>query len=280
MKKAVSRPTGDETARPAEPSLAARVIVEGIESVTEVVHGALDAALDVTRHTAKAAAKTSRVDGRNARWAEHRAARRDELIDAAVSAIGTYGANVGMEQIAAVAKTSKPVIYRYFSDKTDLYRAVGQRVVGQVLVTLSEVLATDPPPRELLHAGVDAYLSLLEENPELYRFASQHPLRDNSDGTTTDFSALVAELLSQQLEKQLSDNGLDPALAHPWGDAIVGFIRSASLWWLDHRDAMTRRQLTDYLSALLWGGAAGVYRSAGKDVDATPAPGVFGTPAW
>jgi hypothetical protein len=38
---------------------------------------------------------------------------------------------------------------------------------------------------------------------------------------------------------------------------------------------MTRPQLSDYLAALLWGGGAGVYQSAGVEVDARPRPGVF-----
>ena len=38
---------------------------------------------------------------------------------------------------------------------------------------------------------------------------------------------------------------------------------------------MTRGELADYLVALLWGGAAGVYQSAGRKVDARPGPGVF-----
>jgi hypothetical protein len=38
---------------------------------------------------------------------------------------------------------------------------------------------------------------------------------------------------------------------------------------------MTRSQLTDYLVALLWGGAAGVYQSAGQKADARPDPSVF-----
>jgi AcrR family transcriptional regulator len=56
------------------------------------------------------------VDGRSSRWTAHRAARREELIDAAVIAIGRHGASVGMDQLAAIARTSKPVIYRYFLD--------------------------------------------------------------------------------------------------------------------------------------------------------------------
>ncbi|MCU1658226.1 MAG: putative Transcriptional regulator, TetR family, partial [Pseudonocardiales bacterium] len=132
--------------------------------------------------------------------------------------------------------------------------------------------------RELIHAGVDAYLQLLEDNPELYRFVAQHPLvaeqvPDGSPGVG--FSTAVADVLTGQLATHLREVGLDPAFAHPWGEAIVGFIDAASLWWLDHRDAMTRRQLGDYLGSLLWGGAAGVYQYAGRKVDAKPVPGVF-----
>jgi AcrR family transcriptional regulator len=217
------------------------------------------------------------VDGRSSRWAAHRAARREELIDAAVAAIGRHGSSVGMDQLAAIARTSKPVIYRYFLDKNDLYRAVSKRVAKTVLATLVEATAANPEPRELMYAGVDAYLGLLEDNPELFRFVARHPLvADPCDvGAPTDFSAVVAELISRQLAASLDAIGLDPALAHPWGEAIGGFISAASLWWLDHRDAMSRVDLADYLTSLLWGGAAGVYQFVGQKVDPRPARGVF-----
>lgn len=211
------------------------------------------------------------VDGRRSRWTAHRVARRDELIDAAIRAIIRSGAEVGMDEIAAIAKTSKPVIYRYFADKPELYCAVTERIIGNVMARLAEVIASDPPPHELIHACVDGYLALLEENPELYLFVVAHP-RVNA---TTDFSRLVADLLGTQLAEHLQRGKLNPALAHPWAEAIVGFINAASLWWVKNRDAMTRHQLADYLSALLWGGAAGVYQAVGQDADPRPGPGVF-----
>jgi AcrR family transcriptional regulator len=285
VKRQLPRITGGEQPEAAaesgnagpEPSLAARVLAEGIESVSSVVHGALGV-LETTARRGSAKGEPSRTDGRSSRWAAHRAARRDELIDAAITAVRQHGAGAGMDQIAAAARTSKPVIYRYFADKNDLYRAVSQRVVGDVLNSLVRVMATDPPPRELIHASIDAYLGLLEDNPELYRFVAQHPLvGDVKAGTANviDFSAVVAQLLTEHLAAQLRDYGLDPASAHPWGEAIVGFISAASLWWIEHREATTRRQLADYLSALLWGGAAGVFQSVGQQVDAKPAAGVF-----
>jgi AcrR family transcriptional regulator len=219
----------------------------------------------VTGALAAVDAAGQRIDGRSARWAAHRAARRTELIDAAIKAVSRHGASVGMDQIAAVANTSKPVIYRYFADKDDLYRAITQRVVGQVLDTLATVLESRPEPRELFHAGIDAYLGLLEANPELYRFVAQHPIVPAGDqGRPTDFSSVVARMLGGQMEEHLRELGLSPSLAHPWSECIVGFLDGASDWWLDHRDAMTRGQLADYLSSLLWSGAAGVYQRVGK----------------
>ncbi|MEO8888601.1 MAG: TetR/AcrR family transcriptional regulator, partial [Jatrophihabitantaceae bacterium] len=208
--------------------------------------------------------RSGRPDGRSSRWSAHRSARRDELIDAAIAAIGEYGAAAGMDQIAAKAGTSKPVVYRYFADKSELYRAVSTRLVERVLRTLHAAAASEPPPRALIRVSIDAYLGLLEQSPELYRFVAEHPVIDAGDGRgQTSFSAVVADLLGAQLGAQLREGDLDPAFAHPWGEGIVGFINSAGLWWLDHRDVMTRAQLTAYLGALLWGGAAGVYQYVG-----------------
>ena len=93
--------------------------------------------------------------------------------------------------------------------------------------------------------------------------------------TDGEFNRPVTAVLTHSLGEQLRSIGLDPAGAQPWGEAAVGFIRSASLWWLDHPGTMTRTQLREYLAALLWGGGAGVFQQAGRKVDARPGPGVF-----
>ena len=219
-----------------------------------------------------------RIDGRAARWTGHRAARREELIDATIAAVDEFGSDVGVDQIAAAANTSKPVIYRYFTDKDDLYRAVGARVVHQIAQTLLEV-GDDPDPRALLRTGIDAYLRLLEDHPQRFRFVTQHRVfneaRVGKPAAVESGTGAVAQVLTAALGEQLRGIGIDPVAAEPWGAATVGFIRAASLWWLDNPAAMTRAELTDYLGALLWGGGAGVYRYAGRDVDDRPAEGIF-----
>lgn len=225
-------------------------------------------------HSTSGAAGAVAVDGRRVRWAAHRAARRDELIDSVIEAVTTHGTDVGMDQIAAVARTSKPVIYRYFADKNDLYGAVGTKVITRIVASLPEA-EQHARPRDIFAAWVDAYLGFLAESPELYHFISRHqPAKDETEtreDAAADPNRLMAAAIGVQLAHGLELIGLNPELAHPWGEATLGFVRSAGLWWIDHPGTMTRAELTDYLTTLLWDGAASIYGSGGV-ADNVPQP--------
>jgi AcrR family transcriptional regulator len=217
------------------------------------------------------------TDGRRARWDEHRQQRRAELIEAAIVAVRDYGDSVGMDQIAAVAHTSKPVIYRYFADKAELYQAVGQRMATQLHRMMTTAISGETEPRARLRAGIDAYLAVLDDTPELYGFVVKFPRVDRGpDGQLIqDFMSKIGELITAQLRGDLVERGLDPSMAMPWGVAIMGFVRAAGDWWLANQDAMTRDDLADYLTGLLWNGSAGVYGAtptSGLGVPASPGP--------
>jgi AcrR family transcriptional regulator len=214
-----------------------------------------------------------RTDGRSTRWDAHRESRRSDLIDAAIVAVRDHGESVGMEQIAAVAGTSKPVIYRYFTDKADLYRAIGQRMERHLLDMIATALDGESDVREKLRAGVDAYLRVLDETPALYRFFVSGA---GDDKLLNESMALIGELITRELRADLAAKGVHPDAATPWSSAIVGFVRAAGDWWLANRELMDRPQLAEYLSALLWGGAASLYASVGVDVDIRSPGGVFG----
>ena len=63
----------------------------------------------------------------------------------------------------------------------------------------------------------------------------------------------MANLVTQSIGEQLRALGLDAGAAEPWGYAIVGAVHLAGDWWLEHT-AMTREQVVEYLTRLVWDG--------------------------
>jgi AcrR family transcriptional regulator len=205
------------------------------------------------------------------RWQAHREERRSALIDAAVRAVRRHGASAGMDQIAAEAGTSKPVVYRYFTDKADLYLAVGQRVAQGLVDQITSAIDGQQDGRAMLAAGVDAYLHMIEEEPELYRFVVHHTLLDRpvENDPVADYSSLLGSYISRRLGDLMREVGLDSGAAEPWGFGLVGLVRSAGEWWLE-RQSMSRQALADYLTSLVWSGFAGAYAAAGVKVEDPP----------
>ncbi|MCF6745027.1 TetR/AcrR family transcriptional regulator [Blastococcus sp. KM273128] len=198
-------------------------------------------------------------DRRDSRWDEHRRARRAALVDAAVVAVGRHGAGVGMDEIAAVAGTSKTVVYRHFADRGDLHAAVCTRVAGQLVPTLRAAMTSSDQPRDMLGAAIEAYLAFLEADPELYRFVVHPPPGPaDADDPITGLSDLVGEQAAAILAPALHRAGRDPVTAAPWGHAVVGLVRAAADWWLRAGRPMPRRDLAAHLTDLAWAGLSGV----------------------
>src|SRR5262249_17476551 len=66
-------------------------------------------------------------DARRDPWTDHRARRGREFVDAALRALEVQGPDLPMEAVAAEAGVTKPVLYRYFQDKSALVDALGER---------------------------------------------------------------------------------------------------------------------------------------------------------
>jgi AcrR family transcriptional regulator len=199
-------------------------------------------------------------DGRRTRWDDHRRLRREELVDAAVRAIRIHGPGVGMDDVAAAASTSKAAVYRYFADRGELYLAVCNRVSERLVDQLLDAIAAEPEPRRQLAAAIDAYLRVIETDPDIYRFVHRPSgtVRSVSADPMRDLSALVGAHVARLIAERFAENGLDSSPAGPWGHGIVGLVQSAADHWLDNSTVMTREALRNHLTDLAWGGLAGV----------------------
>jgi AcrR family transcriptional regulator len=205
----------------------------------------------------------ARGDRRHSRWDDHREARRAELVDAAVAAIDEHGPSAGIAEIAASAGVSKPVLYRYFADKDDLYRAVGAWGANAVIEGLLPVLIGDAPIRERVQQGCDAYLELISRHPHVFFLLVEHPTNEDP---LADGKEMVAAAISRTLGDGLRELGVDAAGAEPWAHGLVGLGLSTGEWWL-RRHTMSRAAVSDHLSSFIWHAFEGIAREHGVRVD-------------
>lgn len=203
-------------------------------------------------------------DGRRQRWAAHRAARRAELIEAVITAVRARGPEVDMDDVCAVSGIAKPVFYRYFTDKADLYASVGRELAERIVAAVVAAVDGQAHPRDIVAAGVDTFLRGVEDDPQLYRFVLQRPA---NAAAVSDYTAVVGKHVARLTGDLLRGQGVDSGMAEPWGFAMVGAVRTAAERWLDE-PTMSREALASYLTDLLWSGA----RSAPGAMRRAPAP--------
>src|SRR5262245_34368391 len=97
------------------------------------------------------------------REAEARATR-EALIEAALALFTERGyAGVGTEEIVARAKVTRGALYHHFEDKRDLFRAVFERVEGDLMERIGATMEGAQDPWDLMVRGMRAFLDACEE---------------------------------------------------------------------------------------------------------------------
>jgi AcrR family transcriptional regulator len=194
-------------------------------------------------------------DGRRARWTEHRRARREDLVTAAVEAVRLAGPEFAVEDVARSAGVSKTVIYRYFSDKDELVDAVLGRISEAILLPrlMGELAAERSDDRAQLHAVIAAFVSLIEDEPALYRFAYAHAGRSGRADLVAATEREIAEALGLLMGERLRAAGRPAEAAMTWAYGVVGMVQLAAHWWSAAR-TVPATQLVDQLTDLAHGG--------------------------
>jgi AcrR family transcriptional regulator len=194
-------------------------------------------------------------DGRRARWTEHRRARREDLVGAAVEAVRRTGPDFAVDDVARSAGVSKTVIYRYFADKDELVDAVLERISSTVLLPrlLGEIGTERSDDRAALRAVIAAFVSLVEDEPELYRFTYAHSGRSGRADLVAATEHRIAEALATRMGDRLEAAGRPRESATTWAYGVVGMVQVAAHWWSTAR-TVPSAELVEQLVALAHGG--------------------------
>ncbi|WP_234353882.1 TetR/AcrR family transcriptional regulator [Gordonia iterans] len=176
--------------------------------------------------------------------------RRETLLDAAEAAIAAAGAQVTLAQVAETAGLTRSAVYAAFADREALLSALARRHSERLVDRLRATVALDAEPRAQTRAAVDLLARWFEENPELARLLDQ---RTDGDQLHRSYGA---EAVTAVLDAGFRARGLDPTPAATWAQGLIGAVSAAVRWWV-HTQTVSRDELVDHLTDLIWFGFAG-----------------------
>ncbi|WP_162941504.1 TetR/AcrR family transcriptional regulator [Desertimonas flava] len=202
---------------------------------------------------------TSRSTDKRERLRERRAARRGELLTAAMEVIRRDGADATMEEMATAGGISKPILYRHFNDRDGLVSAITELALAELARLLEEKVgeARLAGSRAGIRGTIDAFFQYIDSDPELYRFIVDQDSR-LSDSATVAFTEEVGKHVSGAIREALTDAGRSADPAEVWGRAIVGMVTMTSRWWIAN-PSVPRATVVDYLADLAWTGISGTH---------------------
>jgi Transcriptional regulator len=193
--------------------------------------------------------------------------RREQLVQVGRALFAEKGFDgTSIEEIAARAHVSKPVVYEHFGGKEGLYAVVVDREMADLMNRLTSALSAGHP-RALAEQAALALLTYIEEEADGFRILSR-------DSTAGAFSSLLNDIASQVeyvLVRQFSEHELNPKHAAMYAQMLVGMVALTGMWWLEERKPK-REEVAAHIVNLGWNGLAHLEAKPRPISPARPAP--------
>lgn len=179
--------------------------------------------------------------------------RRLQLVDVGRHLFAEKGfEGTSVEEIAAKAGVSKPVVYEHFGGKEGLYAVIVDREMEAIVGRIAARIATGTP-RMRFEGAVVAFLTYAKEQPDgfaiLTRDAPPGQSRRGMTNVITDLSERVGDIFEMELARIGMDKRVSPIYAH----ALIGMVTQVGLWWAENPQ-LPVDQVARHVAAMGWMG--------------------------
>jgi AcrR family transcriptional regulator len=179
--------------------------------------------------------------------------RREQLLDVGRSLFAERGLEgTSIEEIAARADVSKPVVYEHFGGKEGLYAVVVDREVERFLAMATRLLEGEDRMEKFEVAAVEL-LRYIQDNSDGFRILVRDSNPSSGSGTYASLISDIAGQVEYILGDVLADRGYDPKLAPMYAQMLVGMVAFTGQWWLDARKPKLE-EVAAHLVNLAWNG--------------------------
>ncbi len=184
--------------------------------------------------------------------------RREQLLQVGRALFAEKGfEGTSVEEIAASAGVSKPVVYEHFGGKEGLYAVVVDREIAALTTGITAALTSVGTSHDLIERAALALLDYIEGSTDGFRIL----VRDSPPGQATGtFASLMSDVASQVehiLASQFKNRRLDPKAAPMYAQMLVGMVALTGQWWLDSR-TFKKADVAAHLVNLAWNGLTGL----------------------
>jgi AcrR family transcriptional regulator len=187
--------------------------------------------------------------------------RRRQLLDAALEVFVSQGYHAAaMDDIAERAGVSKPVLYQHFPGKLDLYLALLDQSVDELVASVHAALASTGDNKQRVAATFTAYFEYVAGEGQAFRLVFESDLsnetavRERLERGQQECAQMISQMVSQ-------DAGLDEDEAQLLSVGMVGLAQVTARYWLTTRDHIERETAEQLVARLAWRGISGWPRS-------------------
>jgi AcrR family transcriptional regulator len=181
--------------------------------------------------------------------------RRRQLLDVACPIFAETGFHTtSMDDVAAAAGVTKPVLYQHFPSKRALYVELLDDIGRRLLAELGSATSQVTSGRERVEAGFAAYFRFVTDNPPAFRLLFGASVRNDPE-----FASVVDRVLDDATTaiSTLIEIGGGAEHRRVLAHALIGVAEATS------RDALTGTgldgaTLAEWVSELVWFGLRGV----------------------
>jgi AcrR family transcriptional regulator len=166
-----------------------------------------------------------------------RAEREQQVLDIAHARFAAHGYGaVTMEDVAAEAGVTKPLLYAYFGNKERLYLACMERAGDALLATVLAAVGSANGPADALRLGLRAFFAFVAEDRDAWRVLFDETLPAGGDiaRRVGEYRERLVSLVAQALLTRLpaSRRARHATEIEALSHAILGAAEALARWWL------------------------------------------------
>lgn len=184
------------------------------------------------------------------------AQRRKQLLEVSKHLFAQAGYDATtVEEIAAQAGVSKPVVYSHFGGKEGVYAVLVDREVNRLLDRITLSITNENRGRDMVRASALAFLDYIDEDPDAFRVLVRDAPASMASGTVSGLLDDVADKAADVISEFFTRSDRDTSVAPIYANALVGMIAHVGTWWSANGE-ISKEAVADHVTALVFSGLA------------------------